>query len=246
MVYDIFGTDDPRGVGPNAPLNDTCASSSMRAGSAVSAVAAWTGAAFPARQIALGVASYGHSYNITPTSAGAFNASGVDYAQAAACGVFDARVQSNFTWDGTEGEDRCGNPLPSGGVWNFNAMVGGGYLGTDGKAASGVEYRLDACSQTVGHAPHPRVCGPDSARLQPYVYSPATHELISYDDAASFGAPRSSLLAAPAHADGRPPAAAKGDFIRDQGLLGFAMWELAADYDDILLTAISDAMKCPD
>jgi GH18 family chitinase len=40
--------------------------------------------------------------------------------------------------------------------------------------------------------------------------------------------------------------AAKGNFIRDNGLLGFSMWELAADYDDILVGTITNAMKCLD
>jgi chitinase len=144
MVYDMFGTDDPRGVGPNAPLNDTCAPNP--AGSAVSAVKAWTGAHFPAYQISLGVASYGHQYNVTPNAAAAFNTSGV---AAASCEALSARVQSNFTWDGTQGKDACGNALPSGGIWNFNSMVGGGYLDTSGKPANGMEYRYDSCSQTV-------------------------------------------------------------------------------------------------
>jgi chitinase len=144
MVYDIFGTDDPRGVGPNAPLNDTC--SKNPAGSAVSAVKAWTGAHFPAYQLSLGVASYGHHYNISRGSPAAFTQAGV---AAATCGAFGSRVQSNFTWDGTEGVDACGNALPSGGIWDFNSMVGGGYLDTSGKPADGIEYRFDSCSQTV-------------------------------------------------------------------------------------------------
>lgn len=36
--------------------------------------------------------------------------------------------------------------------------------------------------------------------------------------------------------------AAKGKFINDQGLKGFALWNAAGDFDDILLTSISDAM----
>jgi hypothetical protein len=29
-------------------------------------------------------------------------------------------------------------------------------------------------------------------------------------------------------------------------MLGFAMWELATDYNDILLDSITEAMRCPD
>ena len=51
-------------VGPNAPLNDTCAPAADQQGSAVSAVAAWTAAGMPAHKIVLGVASYGHSFTV--------------------------------------------------------------------------------------------------------------------------------------------------------------------------------------
>jgi GH18 family chitinase len=47
-----------------------------------------------------------------------------------------------------------------------------------------------------------------------------------------------------AHSNSGPDAAtaAKGAFIRDQGLLGFAMWESVGDYDDLLLDAIENGM----
>ena len=40
--------------------------------------------------------------------------------------------------------------------------------------------------------------------------------------------------------------AAKGEFINDMGLAGFAVWHIAGDSDDILLDAISDAMEISD
>jgi len=46
--------------------------------------------------------------------------------------------------------------------------------------------------------------------------------MISYDDATSF--------------------AAKGKFISDNALAGFAVWHVAGDSNNILLSAISDAM----
>ena len=48
MNYDLWGPWSPT-VGPNAPLFDSCAPQPM--GSAESAVKAWTGAKFPARQV---------------------------------------------------------------------------------------------------------------------------------------------------------------------------------------------------
>ena len=87
MNYDVWGSFSPT-VGPNSPLDDSCAPT--KAGSAVSAVKAWTGANFPANQvnqrvhfsrtclpnlplffckIALGVAAYGHSFHVTTSAA---------------------------------------------------------------------------------------------------------------------------------------------------------------------------------
>jgi chitinase len=42
--------------------------------------------------------------------------------------------------------------------------------------------------------------------------------MISYDDAQTFSA--------------------KGKFIRNQGLLGFSMWEVAGDHNNLLVNAI--------
>ncbi|KAG2070927.1 hypothetical protein BDR04DRAFT_1099156 [Suillus decipiens] len=67
MNYDVWGSWS-RHVGQNAPLNDTCASSTNRQGSAVSATKAWTPAGMPINQIVLGVTSYGHSFRVPPSA----------------------------------------------------------------------------------------------------------------------------------------------------------------------------------
>lgn len=54
--------------------------------------------------------------------------------------------------------------------------------------------------------------------LQPYVYNSKSQVMISYDNAQSF--------------------AAKGNFIKDNNLRGFAMWEAGGDSEDILLDSI--------
>jgi len=51
MNYDVWGSFSST-VGPNSPLDDSCAPT--KAGSAVSAVKAWTGANFPANQVKKG------------------------------------------------------------------------------------------------------------------------------------------------------------------------------------------------
>jgi len=48
--------------------------------------------------------------------------------------------------------------------------------------------------------------------------------MISFDNAQSF--------------------AAKGKYIKDAGLRGFALWEAASDYNNILIDAITEAIGC--
>jgi chitinase len=129
-------------VGPNAPLNDTCATT--HDGSAVSAVAAWTAAGFPADQITLGVAAYGHSFHVTKVAA--LSSSG----QLNPLPPFDASQQPHGdSQDSSAGVDQCGNPVPTSGIFNFWGLVNGGFLDSNGRAASGVDYTFDNCSQTV-------------------------------------------------------------------------------------------------
>jgi len=201
MVYDIWGSWDTT-VGPNAPLNDTCAPPAYQEGSAVSAIQAWTSAKFPANQIVLGVASYGHSFFVPRSIAIASNG------DLAAYPAFNASLQpSGDKWDDPAGVDQCGNPTSVGGIFDFWGLVDGGFLNKDGAVAKGIEYRYDSCSQT------------------PYVYNSTSQVMISYDDATSF--------------------AAKGLFIYDTQLKGFAMWETGGDYHNILLDSISKAVGIP-
>ncbi|KIP07396.1 glycoside hydrolase family 18 protein [Phlebiopsis gigantea 11061_1 CR5-6] len=213
MNYDVFGTWSAA-VGPNAPLDDTCAPPQYQQGSAVSAISAWTTAGFPANKIVLGVGSYGHSYFVSQDNA--FADATQSAAQAsettllAAYPPFDASLQPlGDSWDAVEpaSTDACGNPTAGGpsGIFNFRGLIEKGLLAEDGTPAAGMGFRFDNCSQT------------------PYVYSPQTSTMVSYDDAQSF--------------------AAKGQFIQQSGLLGFAMWEAAGDYEDMLLDAISDGMS---
>lgn len=145
MDYDVWGTWTPSGVGPNAPLNDTCAPSSQQEGSAVRAVEAWTKAGFPASQLVLGVASYGHSFSVASSSA-LDSATG----EMEPYPPFDASNQPHGdSWDGDAGVDQCGNPTPVGGIFDFWGLIEGGFLNSDGTPATGISYRYDNCSQTV-------------------------------------------------------------------------------------------------
>ncbi|KIJ14561.1 chitinase [Paxillus involutus ATCC 200175] len=202
MNYDVFGTFSSVD-GPNAPLNDTCAASGNQQGSAVSAVAAWTKAGFPADKIVLGVPAYGHSYTV-PTSTAVSGSTLNIYT------AFDkTNIPIGDSWDPpTTTPDICGNP-PVGngnsGVYNFWALIQDGFLNQDGSVASGMNSLFDQCSQT------------------PFVYNPSSQIMVSYDDAQSF--------------------TAKGQYIDQAGLLGFAMYEAGGDYDNILVNAINKAMS---
>ncbi|TRM63576.1 glycoside hydrolase family 18 protein [Schizophyllum amplum] len=197
MNYDLWGTWSTS-VGPNAPLNDSCAAPENQQGSAVSAVEAWSAAGMPLDQIVLGVASYGHSFGVNKTAAMNGTDSLVLYP------AFNATAfPAGDAWDDEPSVDACGVQENQGGVIQFWGLVEQGYLGTDGQPAEGVPYVFDECSQTN------------------FVYNSTTEVLISYDSAEAF--------------------TAKGAFIKDMGLRGFATWEAGGDYQDILLDAIRQA-----
>ena len=143
MNYDIWGSWSSA-VGPNAPLNDSCAPATDQDGSAVSAVKVWTAAGMPSNQIILGVASYGHSFSVAQSSA---LASGNIQLYA----PFQKSQQpAGDKWDSTAGgTDECGNPNVVGGIFDFWGLVDGGFLTSNGTAASGIDYTFDNCSQTV-------------------------------------------------------------------------------------------------
>ncbi|KAL0578118.1 hypothetical protein V5O48_003861 [Marasmius crinis-equi] len=202
MNYDVWGSWSPT-VGPNAPLDDSCAP--VQAGSAVSAVKAWSGAGFPADQIALGVAAYGHSFHVSKDAAFG-TGSPSPQTPLKVNPAFDKSQQPHGdSQDGAAGVDQCGNPVPVGGIFNFWGLISGGFLDASGKPQSGISYAFDNCSQT------------------PFVYNPSTQVMVSFDDATSF--------------------AAKGKFITDNGLKGFAVWHVLGDSGDILLNAITGAMN---
>ncbi|KAG6833050.1 hypothetical protein H0H87_012061 [Tephrocybe sp. NHM501043] len=62
----------------------------------------------------------------------------------------------------------------------------------------------------------------DNCSQTPFLYNNTSQIMASYDDADSF--------------------AAKGRFINDKALKGFAMWDATGDYNDILLDSISNAI----
>ncbi|KJA18752.1 glycoside hydrolase family 18 protein [Hypholoma sublateritium FD-334 SS-4] len=198
MNYDVWGSWSPT-VGPNAPLDDSC--SPVQAGSATSALKAWTGAGFPAAQIVLGVPAYGHSFFVDNSVA--FNGTNnlalypPFVASKQPLGDSDVPGAGNST-------DQCGNSVGPGGTFDFYSLITAGFLNSTGQAAPGIDYVFDTCSQT------------------PFVYNSTSEVMISFDDATSF--------------------AAKGKFIADNDMAGFAVWHVGGDSGDILLDAISGSM----
>lgn len=149
MDYDIFGGWSSV-VGPNAPLDDSCAPPQFQQGSAMSAIKAWTDAGFPANQLVLAVASYGHSYHVDTSDA---------YSNAASMTLasyppFDKSQQPlGDSWDANApaGVDECGNQGSGGpsGIFNFRGLVDEGLLTNNGTAQPAFPYRFDECSQTA-------------------------------------------------------------------------------------------------
>ncbi|KAI0085037.1 chitinase [Irpex rosettiformis] len=172
MNYDIWGHWSTA-VGPNSPLNDTCAPTADQQGSAVSSVKAWTAAGMPLHQIVLGVASYGHSFSVAVDDAFECQDENDNLGVLAAYPPFDAATYpTGDTWDDGAGTDVCGNATPAGGNFDFWGLVQGGFLNENGtvNAAGGIEYRFDECSQTA------------------YVYNETSKVMVSFDDAPAFAA----------------------------------------------------------
>jgi len=64
--------------------------------------------------------------------------------------------------------------------------------------------------------------------------------MVAYDNAESFS---TCFPLYPAGLESKSlPAAAKGNFITQAGLAGFAMWEMGGDYNNILFNAITSAI----
>jgi chitinase len=145
MNYDIWGPWSST-VGPNAPLNDTCATTQNQAGSAVSAVQNWHKAGISLNKIVLGVPAYGHSYQVKKTDA--FETGSMTLL--ASYPSFNSTAKpSGDSWDGGGGIDVCGNPISPGGIVDFWGLIQLGYFNSNGTLKQGIFFRYDNCSQTV-------------------------------------------------------------------------------------------------
>ena len=128
-------------TGPNVPLNDSC--SPYQNGSMVSAVASWTKAGFPANQIVLAVLTIGFRYSVPRSVA----VSSDNQLQVYVPFNKDNVPQGDAWWNSPI--YACGQPTPPNSIFDFWAVVGYGYLNSDGSVASGMISTFDQCSQTV-------------------------------------------------------------------------------------------------
>ncbi|QRV85312.1 chitinase [Ceratobasidium sp. AG-Ba] len=171
MDYDVWGSWSDA-VGPNTPLNDTCAPPADQVGSAVSAVKAWTAAGMPVDQLVFGVATYGHSFEVTPAAAVSSNSSSTLVAYPPFNKTAHPKGDAWDTVPAPGAVDVCGNPETVSGNWDFWGLIKAGFLNKNGTAntAEGILYRFDECSQT------------------PYVYNKTSEIMVSYDDPTSYAA----------------------------------------------------------
>jgi len=144
MNYDVWGPWS-NSVGPNAPLDDTCAASEYQIASAISAVRLWTDAGMPRKQIVLAVAGYGREYRVRRSDAfmggSSFLASYPPFVK----NREDPRPCSE------DRIDECAlAPLVQGTV-DFKRIIQEGYLDENGAPRLGIAYRYDDCSQTVSN-----------------------------------------------------------------------------------------------
>lgn len=166
MNYDLK-SNTAIGAGPSSPMDDSCAPSGAKWGSAESSVAAWTNAGIPLNRLVLGVGAYGHSYVISPAVA-------LNRSNASSLNAFPqynlGQKRIGDRWDGEGGRDVCGAIVGPGGVYTYWGLIEEGFLKPDGTAGDGVVLRHDDCSET------------------PFAYRASDHIYVSYEDPRSFAA----------------------------------------------------------
>ncbi|KAK1222182.1 hypothetical protein PQX77_014980 [Marasmius sp. AFHP31] len=166
MNYDVWGGWSTA-VGPNGPLNDTCATPANQQGSGVWAVSKWSQAGIPINKLVLGLPAYGRGYSVKKADAYK-NGSATELAEYP---PFNATNRPNGDrWDDPAGEvDACGVTNPAGSIFNFWGLIENGYLKKDGKPGK-LPHRFDECSKGA------------------FVYNPDKEIMIAYDSAETFKA----------------------------------------------------------
>ncbi|KAF6763139.1 endochitinase [Ephemerocybe angulata] len=166
MNYDLK-SNPAIGVGPSSPLDDSCAPSGAKLGSAVSSVAAWSNAGIPNNKLVLGVGAYGHSYDISSAVA-------LSRTNSSSLNSYPSYTPNSRSlgdrWDGDSGVDVCGVMQAPGGVYTYWGLIEEGFLKSDGSAGEGIALRYDDCSET------------------PFAYNATSQVYVSYENPRSFAA----------------------------------------------------------
>lgn len=144
MNYDLK-SNPGIGAGPSSPIDDYCAPSGAKFGSAASSVAAWSSAGIPHNKLVLGVGAYGHSRIVS--SSVALNQANSSLNSYPAYNPANTKIGDK--WDGEGGLDVCGAMQGPGGVYTYWGLIEEGILKADGSAGEGIVLRYDECSETV-------------------------------------------------------------------------------------------------
>ncbi|KLO15905.1 glycoside hydrolase [Schizopora paradoxa] len=190
MNYDVWSSS--KTPGPNAPLDNGCGNSSQPQMNAISGVKAWTSAKFPVNKIILGVPAYGY---LNPSSKTSLRQrSDSDPSDTL---TFEDNARTPAPKSMVTLKDANGNP--SGAQVQFNSIVDQGAL-ILANSTSGV-------SNFVGYGGFTRFW--DSCSSTPFLVSPYTNQVVTYDD------PQSLNI--------------KADFAKQAGILGVAVWDVSGD-----------------
>ncbi|THG95934.1 hypothetical protein EW145_g7877 [Phellinidium pouzarii] len=226
MNYDVFGSSST--PGPNAPLSNACHDSSQPLENAVAAISAWSAAHFPAGRLMLGVPAYGYLNPSTATSLMDKRKRDLTsrrflMRRQSTGGDVDDDDGTAATADTVAAASAVGNGLitlkSSDGTTNsgqiqFNAIVAQGALVSAQVSVLGNNGGAATTSALIGFGGFTRFW--DACSSTPFLTSPYTKQVVTYDDPQSMSA--------------------KGAYAKQAKILGTAMWDLSGDTTQWALT----------
>jgi chitinase len=259
MNYDEYGQWSAT-AGPNSALDDTCAPAAAQQGSAVSAVKAWTGAGMPANQLVLGVASYGHAFNVAPSDAFSSGTAPSSTASVTATASSTAAAETTDAPTSTDSADSTYTVTTIANAY-VDSDISYRYRRHDGEdhgeesnsGANGTLALFPKYSkwQYATDETPALECGKPAQKDVSFTFAAlvkAGYLTESGAVAQGYSSTFDSCSQTPflydeskqmlvSYDDARA-FTAKGNFIKSSGLLGFAMWEASGDHADVLLDAI--------
>ncbi|KAJ2895044.1 hypothetical protein IWW38_002407 [Coemansia aciculifera] len=151
MAYDINGPWNPD-TGPNAPFNYEAGKGTPL--SLVSAIDAWTGAGWPAKQLVAGLGFYGRSTMVQQDMTRDMQ------------NQYQPQLHEVPLGDAEDAPwyDACARSTSASGTWQWKSLRGQGVLSSNNAAVAPWIRQWDAVTQT------------------PWLFNPATKIFLSYDD----------------------------------------------------------------